>query len=206
MKVCICIPAQDMLHTTFFNAMFQAAFYARNKGIEIVMSQMNGCYLDLLRNQLIQSALETKPDFILMADSDMIFPNSTIERLAGHDKEIVGCNYTRRRPPYDPIACSGDGNTRINPILVKGVEPVAIIPTGLLMIKPSVFDKIAYPWFETIWRKKSPEGKPENRLIGEDVVFCAKAGDLKIPIYCDHDLSRHVKHSGQFDFGFEHLQ
>lgn len=200
MKVCVCIPAQDMVHTTFFNAMFQCAFYSKNKGIDIVMTQMNGCYLDLLRNQLIKSALETKPDFIMMVDSDMVFPNSTIERLIGHDKEIVGCNYTRRRPPYDPIACTGDGNTRVDPFKAKGVEPVALIPTGVIMIKPSVFEKMAYPWFENMWRKS------DNRLVGEDVVFCAKAGDLKIPVYCDHDLSHHIKHSGQFDFGFEHLK
>lgn len=195
MKVCIAMPAQDMVHTTFMMSVLNMCFYSRNQGIELSVTQMNGCYLDLLRNQLVQSALKTNPDFILILDSDMTFPPNTLERLMLADKEIIGCNYVRRRPPFDPIACTAENpNNRIDPNQFSGTTQASIIPTGVMMIKTSVFSKIAYPWFENIWRKS------DNRLVGEDVVFCAKAGDLKIPVFCDHDLSREIAHSGQMDF------
>lgn len=202
MKVCVCIPAQDMVHTTFFNSTIQCLFYSRNKGIDIVIKQMNGCYLDLLRNQLIESALTEKPDRIIMLDSDMIFPNSTIEHLAQADKEVIGCNYTRRRPPFDPIACTfEDPNKRLDPHAATGIGPVSILPTGVMMLKPEIFEKIKFPWFENIWRLS------DKKLVGEDVTFCAKVQEqAKSQVFCHHDLSKHVFHSGQFDFGFQHLK
>lgn len=199
MKVCVCIPAQDTVLTSFMESTINMFFYSRNKGIDVTYNRMNGCYLDLLRNQLIQAAQKTNSDFYMMIDSDMVFPPNTIERLIAHDKEFVGCNYTRRRAPFDPIACKGDGNTRVDPLTSSGLEAIALMPTGVIMIKPSVFQKIQYPWFENIWRKS------DNSLVGEDVVFCAKANKAGIPVYCDHDLSREIRHSGQFDYGFEHL-
>lgn len=201
MKICICLPAQDMVHTTFMNDLIQLIFYTHNgMSRDVQITQMNGCYLDLLRNQLVESALKMNPDYILMLDSDMRFPKDTAARLIRADKEIIGCNYTRRRPPFTPIACTAeDPNKRLDPNTVSGVGQVSILPTGVLMLKPSIFEKIKYPWFENTWRKS------DNRLLGEDVMFCAKAGDLKIPIFCEHDLSREVRHSGQFDYGFEHL-
>lgn len=201
MKVCVCLPAQDMVHTTFFLSCTNMFFYSRNKGIDISVTQQNGCYLDLLRNQLVQAALKTNPDYILMVDTDMVFPPETIERLASFDKEIIGCNYVRRRPPFTPIAMTHeDPNKILDPTTASGVGLASIIPTGVMMIKASVFQKIKYPWFENVWRRS------DNRLVGEDVIFCAKAGEAKIPIYCDHDLSKFVRHSGQFDYGLEHIQ
>lgn len=201
MKIVICLPAQDLVHATFMNCLNELLIYTHNGNTRHVsMCQMNGCYLDLLRNQLIENALNMEPDYILMLDSDMKFPKDTAARLIQADKDIIGCNYTRRRPPYSPIACIGDGNTRLDPNSVSGITQVAIIPTGILLIKPEIFKQIAYPWFECQWRKKSHDGKLENRLLGEDVMFCAKAGDLKIPIWCENDLSREVAHSGQMDF------
>lgn len=201
MRIVICIPAQDQVHTTFMNDLVQLIMYTHNNTTRIVeIVQMNGCYLDLLRNQMIQSALERKPDNILMLDSDMRFPKETAARLIIANKEIIGCNYTRRRAPFTPIGMTGDGNSRIDPIASKGITQVAIIPTGVMMLRPSVFDRIQYPWFECHWRREGHNGKPENRLIGEDVYFCAKANDAGIGVYCDHDLSRDIGHSGQMDY------
>ena len=196
MKICVCIPAQDTVLTTFFVDCTNMFFYSRNKGIDISFNQMNGCYLDLLRNQLMQSALKTNPDYILMLDSDMRFPANTMERLAAHDKEVVGCNYTRRRADFSPIACTfEDPNKRVDPSQVSGLGKVSLLPTGIMMLKPSVLARIKYPWFENIWRKS------DNRLVGEDVVFCAKVQEeAKTVVYCDHDLSREVAHSGQMDY------
>lgn len=200
MKVCVCIPAQQTVLTTFMVDMTNMFFYSRNKGIDITFNQMNGCYLDLLRNQLVTSGLATNPDFIMMLDSDMRFPANTMERLIAADKEVIGCNYARRMPPFDPIACTiEDPNKRLDPKTVSGVGRVSILPTGIMMIKPDIFKRIQYPWFENIWRA-------DKKLIGEDVVFCAKVQEqAKTFVHCDHDLSREVAHSGQFDFRFEHL-
>ena len=43
-------------------------------------------------------------DEILWVDTDMQFPEDALLRLLAHDKDIVGCNYRTRTPPY---ACAG---------------------------------------------------------------------------------------------------
>ena len=64
-----------------------------------------------------------------------------------------------------------------------------IIPTGCLLIRMRVFDKIPKPWFST-----RIEGE---KIQGEDYYFCDRAREAGFEIWCDGDLSREIGHIGQ---------
>ena len=76
---------------------------------------------------------------------------------------------------------------------VEGVTEVDALPTGMLLIKPHVFETLARPWFAT-----PPNEKLE--LQGEDYYFCARAKEAGFSIWMDCDLSLQVTHWG--DMGF----
>ena len=66
---------------------------------------------------------------------------------------------------------------------------MAMIPTGCLLIRTHVFEKLSKPWFNTIAAGDS--------LLGEDYFFCHNAIAAGMEIWCDGDLSRELGHIGQ---------
>ena len=84
--------------------------------------------------------------------------------------------------------------------------------TGCLLIDCSVFDELAYPWFEF---KKTEENNP----VGEDINFCYRAVEAGMKVYVDcsietehitlmrvnrnmWELSRDLMRTGQGEFNF----
>ena len=63
------------------------------------------------------------------------------------------------------------------------------LPTGCLLIKMTVFDKITKPWFS---------GRVEGEhIIGEDMYFCECAAAAGLEIWQDVALSQEVGHIGE---------
>jgi hypothetical protein len=64
------------------------------------------------------------------------------------------------------------------------------IPTGCLLIKMSVFEKLTRPYFRF-------ETDSEGAIVGEDYVFCDRAREAGFHIWCDVTISRELGHLGQ---------
>jgi len=126
----------------------------------------------------------------------MEFPADSLIRLLSHQKDIVGCNYMRRNPPYSPTASGMDGK----PIMFgTGLVEAKIVPTGLLLIHMDVFKKLTFPWFETPYN--------DGVKFGEDNMFCAKAIlNCGYKIWCDLDLSNDINHLGQFRYNLRQTE
>jgi hypothetical protein len=184
-----------------------AAFTAnvmRDPGVEFEfgLTLVKGTYLHLMRQELLETALQDGATHLLWLDSDMRFPKEALLRLLGHNKAIVGINYSQRGmpesgpPDFVAIKSVEDGvKLRTTPLSV-GLEKVEAIGFGLVLmdlrrIGPKLGDK---PWFDFTWRKVG------GGLIGEDVYFCRKVGAAGVSIYVDHDLSRDCAHIGSFEF------
>lgn len=136
------------------------------------------------RTFCVQDAIEKKATHIFFVDSDMSFPADTLERLLAHDKDIVTVEYNRRKLPLESITAPLEERSETE--LYKG----RVIGGGCLLIKLSVFEKIAKPWF-TFGRDKTG-----MVVMGEDTWFSNTARDAGIHSWIDPTIK--VGHIGEF--------
>jgi len=143
----------------------------------------SGCYIEDNRNGLVNFFLNSKIPLthVLWIDTDMQFPEDGLLRLLAHDKDIVGANYRTRTPPY---ACAGIYEYGDTETMKPGLRKMRQIPTGFLLVKFEVFQKLPFPWFK-------PGLHNEAR---DDVYFCRLAQEHGYDIWCDNDLSKEIVH------------
>jgi hypothetical protein len=181
--VALGIPSGDMVHADFA---MRLATLCLNPGARACIINAKSSIVALGRNQCVAAAQLAKATHLLFLDSDMVFPADTVTRLLAHDKDIVGAAYSQRTPNSHPLGVTFEGN---HVHVTEGLMRMKIIPTGCLLIRMSVFDKLPKPWFTT-----RIEGE---KILGEDYYFCEQAAKAGFEIWCDGNLSREVGHIGQ---------
>jgi hypothetical protein len=181
--VAIAIPSGDMVHTDFA---IRLANMCANPGAQTFIANAKSSLVMLGRNQLVAAAQLAKATHILFLDTDMIFPHDTLARLLARDKDIIGGLYTQRAAPFHPLGVTFEGE---HIPVTKSLRRMRIMPTGCLMIRMNVFDKLTKPYFNT-----RVEGE---KLLGEDYAFCENATKAGFEIWCDGDLSVEMGHIGQ---------
>jgi len=135
--------------------------------------------VDVLRNDIVNTAMSLGMTKLIMLDVDMVYHPKTITRLLSHNLPIVAALSFRRYPPFDSIMlrAAEEGN-------VKGYlsvdewtqdEIVEVDATGAacIMYDMDVFRKMPAPWFK--FRKLD-----DGTNVGEDIGFCQ---DLKAAGY-----------------------
>lgn len=187
-KVLIALTAQRMMFARTTAALLNAAIANKNQEFELDFYMEMGCEIASARNRIARVAKEREATHLLFVDYDMYFPSDAIAKLLKADKDIIGAAYNTR----------GDGS---RPTAVPLEEPAPqdqpfkchAMGTGLLLIKTSVFDKLAAPWF--MWGF-TPEG---TLHFGEDTYFCQRAiNEAGLEVWADPTLG--VKHIGEHLF------
>lgn len=200
-SVAILVPARDTVMTSFAYDLARAmSFHTATTDDRVLLFTSHGTLIASQRMELARQALDEKVDYLLWLDSDMRFPKETIGHLILRDKPIVAANYSTRRMPIKPVAMM-DGGGKIDRVYTgpesEGLQPVDYVGMGVMMTKREVFEKLDAPWFAI------PYSTIGNHYIGEDVFFCRKAREAGFEVLLDHDLSRHVKHIGTFEYSHE---
>jgi hypothetical protein len=159
---------------------------------EVEMFSVSGSILPDIRHVCVAEAVKWDATHMLFLDDDMHFPRDTLHRMLKHNLPVVGVNYVRRTFPCIPTAYAKD---RSGPVYTHissgGLEEVSHAGTGCMLIDMRVFDTIDLPYFEL--RPEPGKIKP----MGEDVFFCRKLEEAKIPVFIDHDLSKEIGHYGE---------
>jgi len=204
MKVAICVPCRDTVMTGFAFDLAKLCAYEGvtrcAKGGSLMIYQVPGTLIFNQRERLAEEALKDGADAILWIDSDMRFPKDALQILLSRKLPIVGVNATTRRFPVLPTALDYDQETKD---LVKvtskdktGLEQVLGLGFGMVLIKKEVFQKVEKPWF---WFEQTDKGG----TIGEDIYFCVKAFDKGFKTVLDHNLSKHIRHIGTYEYGWD---
>jgi hypothetical protein len=132
------------------------------------------------RNHAIKQALAVPGlTHVLFVDSDALFPVTTLKTLLEHDKDVIGCRALRRMPPYTPT-----GKKLENGKWVIGCH--------IMLIKMSVFSKIAFPWFDAHYNE-------DGSYMSEDYDFCNKVNKFS-GVCVDEELSKQIGHLGEMNF------
>jgi hypothetical protein len=191
-RVAIAIPSHSDAPVKF--ALALSALVGSSMDIRVTLMNVQGAYLPVARNTLVEKALrEQGVERILFVDTDMLFPPDSLHRLWTADKDIVGANYVRRGVPHDSLARGMNGASQN----VHGIVEVEQLPTGLMLVKCSVFERLERPWFMTPWLEDA------KNILSEDYYFCDKARANGFSVWMDTQLSTEILHLG--DVGFRWL-
>lgn len=181
--IIICTPTKDTIHSGTAFDLVQLVKHSPEANFAV----SQGTILPNQRTNLIRKVIESHAGHVLFIDSDMRFPEDTIDKLLSHKKDIIGANCKHRQANKWTAGISSRGKT--------GIQEVDNIGFGVTLIRTEVFIKMAEPWFATPY-----DGV---QFVGEDVFFCRKAKEMGYKIFIDHDLSQDVKHIGSYEFGTE---
>lgn len=179
------------------------------------------------RNRLAQKFLESKANWLLFIDDDMIVPIGrpdflrqmarlpsdypaepaglhVVHRLIGHNLPLVGATYFARHPKGRAInSLNGDAEYRAAASgFMDRVFPCEWMGTGCMLIHRDVFTKMM---------EKFPELEPTDDEMpwnffqpgvdgrGEDIAFCQRALEIGIQPHIDAQL--HAIHVGHGTYG-----
>ena len=207
MKIAILIPARGQMEVaTAFDLVAMCAYTIKTTKHDIDLFTSAGTLIFDQRNSLVKTALEIKADFLLFVDADMRFPKDTLKILMAHDKDIIGVNATTRSEPVKPTAknfiVNEDQSVDWLPIYSNarsGIEKADGIGCGVMLVKTKVFKEMEEPYFYF-------EQLLNNKILGEDIYFCIKAKDAGVDTWVDHDLSKQIKHIGQYVYGWDNIE
>lgn len=185
-RVCVGIPSGDTFPKPFFDS-FGAAVHLSSEEGTWSKFRVSGVNTPTARNMCVAHMLKGDFTHLFFMDSDMSFPKATLPRLLAHDKDIVGGFYLRKKKGHLPNAfrLGHNKDDTLIPEFIDDFREVEAIATGCLLVKREVFETIEKPWFEYRPIKWSEEG----RLATEDVVFCEKAKEKGLKIWCDGTIA-----------------
>lgn len=198
MKLAICVPARDQVATGFALDLALATAHATHHVERVALFNCAGTLIADQRAKLVKQAIEAEATHVLFLDADMRFPVDAATRLLEHGKPIVAANYCTRSFPMQPVAFAADASRVPTRATSSGLEEVAAVGMGCMLIAMEVFRAIERPWF-AIGYSRATHG-----YEGEDVFFCRAARRAGFQVWIDHDLSKEVRHTGTVDFAHEH--
>ena len=203
-RLAICVPCREMIHSVFSHNLHSLLNYNWQKGIDTKVFYNMSTLLQNQREHLVSAARSWAATHILWLDSDMSFPFYTAYKLLDHDVPIVAANYVTRQIPYKTVAYKELGGEWDNFLkhskdipLTKELMEVQGIGMGCMLTEIEVFEKLSKPYFEIKWQAESED------YLGEDINFCKSARSAGYSIWVDDILSRQLNHIGTFAFGHD---
>ena len=156
------------------------------------MNIMQGAsVLPRARQLAVSSAIQSGATHLLCLDDDMQFPSDILDNLVKHDVDICAVNYSTKGPKPQPQTHDLEGKPQSS-IGKTGLEEVAWVGFGIILIRLDAIKNIPAPLFETRWMKE------KNDFVGEDYYFCGKVRAHGVKIHIDHDASNKVSHVGDY--------
>lgn len=199
-RIIACIPLTwPYIPTPFFESILNMIAYSSGRyNFGTIIRQH--CYLHLLREQLVEEALKHSPDYLLWLDADQTYPADTPERLARHEKLIVG-GLTPGKDDGTSLVfefTGKDGTTENGGLICQNTEPnygvkrvhltpnnglqkVEIMGFGGILTDVKLFAVLKPPYFLPIWKEVPSKA-------GEDIVFYKNCQTAGVDVFCDTDV------------------
>lgn len=175
------IPCDELSFSKFWLRFVATAGIMPYDGFAFV----EGTYLMKARNQIHNAFLESKADYLMMLDSDILFPPNLLGNLMNHNLPIVGGWYRdKNSETHNPVVYdyvndeNGIANFRHRKEAGQGVERVDAMGAGCWLMTRKVAEALG----------KEPYGTVISGG-GEDMILCRKLIDLKIPLHVDWSIA-----------------
>ncbi len=184
MIIAVGMPSNGKVCSAFAVSLCRLVTVSASVGLQIFIIDQRTSLIQQGRHEIVKHALDRLADKVLFLDTDMTFPQDTLLRLIAARKQIVGCDYAKRRLPVEATVMELPGKKP-----TFGVEEVAALGTGCLLVDCGVFRKLGEPYFNTEWR--------DGKFVGEDYWFCERARAAGYGVWVDRELSGRIGHVGE---------
>ena len=212
----IATPVHSDCSIHYAQALLELQKYALDAGVETQFCLIKSSLVTQGRNLCVSSFLESKHTHMLFIDSDIYFHTPSIFKMIEKDKEIISIPYPLKTMMWDKlfdkiqrgfVKKPEDLKKYLNTYPMKVEDPKSIIldngvmevthsPTGCMLIKRSVFEKMIKKYPEKqIVQKTVINGKYVDRphmwnffdclhdpktktYLGEDFSFCKLWKDM----------------------------
>ena len=215
-NIMICTPCHSNVTMHYTQALLELQQLCIKKGIRITFTLLKSSLVTQGRNLCVSTFLESNCTHMLFVDSDIYFRAESILKMLDLDKELISIPYPLKTMMWDKlykkwndgeVKNAGDIHRWLNTYPMKvadvnkitldsGVMEVTHSPTGCMLIKRSVFDKMIekYP-DKNIVQKTVINGEYVDRphlwnffdcihdpdtktYLGEDFSFCKLWKDI----------------------------
>lgn len=160
-------------------------------GHDVDLHVQTGYGVAMARNRIADRALDGEYDWLLTVDADIVLPRDALRNLLEHDADICMGYYRNRWAREDgPKTCviphGGEWTGRmpvdeLRRLREEGTHTVRVRGGGMgcCLVRPSVFGRVKFPWFE--WH----DWARHAQSLGEDVDFFIKAEKAGVRAYVD---------------------
>lgn len=158
------------------------------------------------RNLILNRFLaEENFDYLLFADSDMVWPPKALWQLLAHKKDLVGGLYFQRVKPHRPVYAKKLSLTKEDPLVKSdlpgpGLHEVEGLGMGFTLISKKLAKAIAEKYRLPFQYMSVRDGESE---LSEDYTFCVRAKEVGFQPFLDADLGVYMQHGGSAYFGAE---
>ncbi|MFH1740220.1 MAG: hypothetical protein ABIH23_14525 [bacterium] len=171
-------------------------------GYSPVLHEEMGSCLPNNRYKCCTAAVDLGAEYILFVDADTILRSRNIgliDRMIGHDVDIVSGMMFAKHPPHVPLASMWNPNNQkweyLQNIPRDALIQIDAIGCGFLLIKVEALLKVPKPWFLCVNRSGRGE---DNCDTMEDYYFCWKAAEAGLTIWVD--TSPGLYHKGGYGY------
>ena len=211
-SVFIAMPCYDSVKINTMLSIFQLIQHLGRSKVEVGINTMKSPLIHQARNYLTSVFLTTEYTHMLFIDSDVEFGPEAGLRMIVADKDIICTPYRVKNEQVNtPIYTVKFANPKSVPILPGGLVEIEAGPTGLMLIKRGVFERIIknHPELK-IKNKVKPDSDKSHEFYynffdfafengytwGEDVSFCKLARDNDFRIYANTESP--TAHRGEY--------
>ena len=196
MKILIAVPTHEHVEIETLRSIYNLDKCGHQCDLQIV----RGYDCHTARNNIGKMALEKGYDGVLMVDSDVVLAEDTLHLMLDNPVDVcLGPYASKLHIPYDGATCicrlnKADGTEYFNyesesqytgaeiaDMANQGLTKVQIHGGGFgcALVNTAVLKSLEYPWFFWI---EYPDG---HGVLSEDLFFCERCKDAKIPVYTD---------------------
>lgn len=176
MRLMIAIPTTGLMQSAFVESLIKLVSHLHHEGIHHEVRMVSGTLVYIARNRLACDAINGNFSHVLWIDSDMVFSETVVEDLTFCGGDIVCGAFVSRRPPYG--LCAYKSLEPVEHVTELGKEPFKIAGCGFGMVLTSVNA------LETVQKRFGNCFTPMPNF-GEDLAFCRRAAEMRIPIIMD---------------------
>jgi len=211
-RIFIAMPCYDSVKINTMLSIFQLIQFLGKGGIEIGINTIKTPLVHQGRNYLTSAFLTTTYTHLLFIDSDVGFGPEAVLRMIMAKKDITCTPYRVKNENTEQHIYTVEFKDPKNiTVLPGGLVEIEAGPTGLMLIKREVFEKIIKNRPDLkIKNRVSPESDKSHKFyynffnfafeegytMGEDVSFCKLARDNDFKLYANIESS--TTHHGSF--------